>query len=210
MNKKSNIKSKESGKSIKLKLSEGYIHSRAIVEIVGKPKEYVEDSLKSHLEKLKTIEGLELLEQKTEKAEPNENYFSAFAEIEILTVDIDTLFTFCYDFMPSSIEILEPEQIVVKNTQITDMLNDLQTRMHGLNTGYIEAQKDAEFYIRNTAVILRNFLVVMLSVRPFTLGQLEPVIGIKPEDIEKVLDVLINEGKVKKEGESYRAVPKVK
>ena len=41
-----------------------------------------------------------------------------------------------------------------------------------------------------------------------TIGQIQPLMGVRAENIEQVLNVLIKEGKVKKDGELYKAVPK--
>ena len=40
-------------REIRQKISEGYIHIRAIIEVLGKPKDYVEKSLTEYLEKIK-------------------------------------------------------------------------------------------------------------------------------------------------------------
>jgi len=38
-----------------------------------------------------------------------------------------------FDFMPSSIEILEPQSLELKSQELTDFLNDLITRLHNYN-----------------------------------------------------------------------------
>jgi hypothetical protein len=195
-------------KQIRSKISEGYIHVRVIVEVVGKPKKHVEDSLKDYLKKIKNAEKIIFVSESVEKAEKQEELFSAFAEVEMLLKNTQALISFCFDYMPSSIEIIEPEKMTLSNMELSSFLNDLQSKLHVLNTGFQELQERNNFYIRNAAVLLRNFLVVLLSSRPMTLKEMGPYLGVMEEDIKKVLDVMINEGKVRQEKDMYVAVAK--
>lgn len=193
---------------IKEKIEEGHIYLRAIIEIVGKPKEYVEETVKGHIENIKKeTKKYTIITDTFEPPEEQDNYFSAFSEIEFLAKNVDAMIGFCFDYMPSSIEILEPEKMVVKSSDLSGFLNDLQARLHGVNTLVIKSKEESRFYIKNTAVLLRNFVVVLLSSKPMKLSEMKPLIGIKEDDIAKVLNVLINEGKVKKEGDLYKAIP---
>jgi len=195
-------------KLIKSKIASGYIYVRSIIEVLGKPKEHVEETLKAHVKKISEDKDYNIIKKTVEKAERQEDFFNAFAEIEFLVKDTLTLLSFCFDYMPSSVEIIEPEQIMIKNSDFTGFINDMQARLHALNTGVIETNERSNFYVRNTAVMLRNFLVVLLSSKPMTTTQMKPYIGISEVDIKKVLDVLLKEGKVKKQNELYSVVPK--
>ena len=195
-------------KKIREKINDGYIHLRIIIEVIGKPKEYVEDSLKDYLKKIKSDKTYLIAKETIEAAEKQENYFSTFAELEILVKKSSDIISLCFDYMPSSIEIMAPERIIIKNNDFAGFLNDLQARLHALNTGIIQLKDKNTLYIKNTAVLLRNFIVVLLSTRQLTLEEMQPYLGVKKEDIEKVLTVLIKEGKVKKDNQKYRVIPK--
>ncbi|MEK6916473.1 MAG: hypothetical protein AABW92_01900 [Nanoarchaeota archaeon] len=190
------------------KISDGYIQIRGILEVVGRPKKHVQDSLKNHLKKIKEVKEFEILNEHIETAEKQEDLFSAFAEVEILVKNMDSLLSFCFDFMPSSIEIIAPETLILKNHTLIGFLNDLQIRMHAMNTGILQAKESSLNYIKNTAVLLRNFIVVLLSSRPMTLDEMYPLMGVSTKNIEQVLSVLMKEGKVKKEGDLYKVIPK--
>ena len=195
-------------REIEGKVSEGWIHIVGILEVVGRPKKYVEDALKTHIKKIKEVKEFTIVSEHAETAEKKDELFSTFAEVELLVKDMNSLLSFCFDFMPGSIEIIAPENLVVKNNDLMGFLNDLQARMHAMNTGILQAKESNTHYIKNTAVLLRNFIVVLLSSRPMTIGQIQPLMGVRAENIEQVLNVLIKEGKVKKDGELYKAVPK--
>ena len=40
---------------VKEKLDEGYIQSRVVVEVIGKPKEHVEKTMQEYVDKIKRI-----------------------------------------------------------------------------------------------------------------------------------------------------------
>lgn len=193
-------------KQIREKLAEGFLHVRAIVEVIGTPKEYTEESLKEHLKKIKS--NYSIIKEIIEPPVKHEKFFSTFAELELLVKDSLALLSFCFDFMPSSIEILDPENISIKNSDLSGFLNDMQARLHAVNTGIVELKERNRLFIKNTAVLLRNFVVVLLSSRAMSIEKMQPYLGVKKDDLKKVLDVLIKEGKVKKEGSLYKAIPK--
>jgi hypothetical protein len=195
-------------KQIKSKIAEGYIYTRIILEVVGKPKNYVEETLKDYVKKIKEDKSYILVKESYEKAAKQDELFSAFSEMELLFEDADSILSFCFDFMPSSIEIVEPENITLNNSDFTGFVNDMLTRMHGLNTNVIQLSEANRFFIKNTAVLLRNFVVVLLSSNPMSIKEMTPYLGVKEEDIGKVVNVLVNEGKLKKQGDKYVAVPK--
>lgn len=189
------------------KINDGYTHIRIIVEVVGKPKDYVKKSLKDHLNNIKSDKTYLVVKETIEPVEKHENYFSTFAEIELLVKKPSDIMSLCFDYMPSSVEILAPERMMIKNNEFAGFLNDLQARLHALNTGIIQLKDKNTLYVKNTAVLLRNFIVVLLSSRQLTIEEMQPYLGVAKENIEKVLVVLIKEGKVKKQGKKYTIIP---
>ena len=185
------------------KISQGMIQIRAIIEVVGKPKEYVEKTLKDYVKKIKENKDFTILKEDHEKPEEQEGFFSAFAEIELLVKNKDALLSFSFDYLPSSIEILAPENLAMSNNDLSAFLNDMQTRLHALNTGIIQTKEQNRFYVKNTAVLLRNFIIVLLNTKPMSIKDLKPFLGVNEEDIGKVLGVLVNEGKIKKQQDKF-------
>src|SRR3989344_60198 len=99
--------------NIKERLNQGHVHSRVIVEVVGKPKEHVEDTIKNYVEKLKTNPDFEIITHNISEAneikdEKNPGLWGTFAEIEMITETFSNMVGFCFDYMPSSVEILSP------------------------------------------------------------------------------------------------------
>jgi hypothetical protein len=182
-------------RELKEKIDEGHLHVRAIIEVIGKPIEHVQKTIKEYVQGIK--KGFTVIKIHVEDAEEQENFFSTFAEVELLLKNVQELLKFSFEFMPSSVEIIEPERINIENNEFTNYLNDLQARVHGLNTGLIQARDQSLLYVKNTAVLLRNFIVVVLARHPMTVDEIQPLMGVQADDIKKVLGVLIKEGKVK-------------
>ncbi|NTV23934.1 MAG: hypothetical protein HGA85_06215 [Nanoarchaeota archaeon] len=195
-------------KKVKSMVADGYLDVRIILEIVGKPKEHVKETLAEHLKNMKK-QKLVLVNEHIEQPELSDNdLFTAFAELELLFKDSKALLDFCFDYMPTSVEILEPEELAIKNTEFTSFINDLQGRLHGLNNLAIQTRENNIFYIKTTAVLLRNFLIVLLSDKKMTIDEISPYMGVKKEDILKVIDVLVKEGKLGEDKGKYFAKAK--
>ena len=109
------------------------IKARSIIELVGGPKEYVDKMMGVVVDKLKEDKHVALKNHKVFDAKPmqgQEPLFSAFCEAEIEAKEMDDLFGFCFDFMPSSVEIYDPTQMIMKADAINDMFNELIGKLH--------------------------------------------------------------------------------
>jgi len=102
---------------------------RAVIEIVGSPKEHVEKILGLVVEKIKK-EELKILRVDAFDAKEVKKLWSCFAEVEIEFETLERFMGFCFDYMPSSIEILEPEELKVESGSFGDILNDLLAKLH--------------------------------------------------------------------------------
>ncbi len=111
-------------------MEEDKIKAKVIIEILGAPKGHVENTLKLVLDKIKENDDYNLLNQEIYEAKEVGKLFTAFTEAEIEFKDIYKLIIFSFDFMPSSIEILEPEKFMINSNNLSDWLNDLLAMIH--------------------------------------------------------------------------------
>lgn len=183
---------------------------RAILEVLGKPKEHVEEMLKKYVDKIKEDDKLKVVDEYYEEAKEVDDvqegitYYTAFAEIEILTEKVQHLVGFCFDYMPSSIEIIRPDSLVFRNIDVTSMLNDLQARSHNTDSMVKQLKSQNDFLKRNTKNLLRNVIQISLKINSLTLNSLSSATGINEEELEPFLEELIREGKIEKAGERYQ------
>ncbi len=120
-------------KEIRDKLAHEWLRTHLIFEILGKPAEHIEKAMDMLLEKLAEEKNIELLDKKTNKAKPVEKtkqVFTTFAEAEVLINKLPRLIEIIFDYMPSSIEIVEPTVLKFKNEDVNALINDLAAKLH--------------------------------------------------------------------------------
>lgn len=103
---------------------------RAIMEILGSPKDHVEKTAKLVLDKVKERSDIELIKSYISDSKQVKQFWSCFVEVEMRIENIDKLIGFCFDFMPSSIDILEPSTLEMPAREVNGFINDLMARLH--------------------------------------------------------------------------------
>lgn len=122
-----------------------------VIEVLGSPKEHVEQAMKQIIGKLENDKSIKLLNQTTYKAEeqeikeedrelmqktggklPENKLWSTFADIGLSTT-LKNIPDLCFNYMPSSIEILEPAELKMKSVELTDFFSDVQAMLHKLD-----------------------------------------------------------------------------
>ena len=107
------------------------IKVRVIIEILGSPKEHVEEIINKVVKKIETEEtDIKLLNGKSYEATEVKGLWSTFAELELEFNNLYDLIGFSFDYMPSVIEILEPEKIDIGMGDVNELLNDLLAKLH--------------------------------------------------------------------------------
>ncbi|MBU2638254.1 MAG: hypothetical protein KJ955_04735 [Nanoarchaeota archaeon] len=107
------------------------IEVRMIVEIMGAPKTHIEETMKMVVEKFGNEPGIKVLKNKTFDCKELENgLFSTFSEIEFETNELQKLSDICFEYMPSSVEILEPAGAEMDMAVLSDMFNDILAKLH--------------------------------------------------------------------------------
>ena len=175
---------------------------RAIIEMLGAPREYIENTLKTYVQKLKK-EGLHIVHEEYAPAEEKGKFFSVFVDLEIRFKDYLELLNFCFDSMPSSVEIIEPAEIKMNPGDLTDFLNDLQARLHEVDLVFKTSKAEKELLDRNAMNVLRNFIRMLLQNGPKPIEDLSKSVGIKPEELKPILNHMLEQHLLKKEEEQY-------
>ncbi|MBD3263052.1 hypothetical protein GF374_01590 [Candidatus Woesearchaeota archaeon] len=114
------------------------IKTRMIIEIAGRPKEHINNALKKTAEDFaKETKKVEVTSRKIREPKKVEfenikktDIFSGFVEFHADIEDFSTLVGLIFDWMPSSVEIVEPENISENYKELNGILNDLAGRLH--------------------------------------------------------------------------------
>lgn len=115
-----------------------WLKTRMIIEIAGFPKEHVDKALNVTAENFaKETKQVKVTSKKIKDAQPvkigkieKTKMFSGFVEFEADVENFSTMVGLIFDWMPSSVEILEPENTVESARELNNVLNDLASRLH--------------------------------------------------------------------------------
>jgi len=195
--------SEEEKSEIKGKVAEGKILTRVIIEIIGKPKEHIEKALKIVVDKIKEQKDIKVVEEKLFDAEKQEEMFSTFAELGVLFMDIETLIGFCFDFMPSSIEILDPEKLNFNSNEFAGLINDLLARLHQMTLKVVQNDIEKKSLKKNMLNMLKNTVMILLSIKSMQLEQISKSSGITEKDLKPLLDSMVKENMINLKEEVY-------
>src|SRR3989338_6049059 len=94
----------------KLIAEKTHLRCKIIIEILGKPKEHVEKTIRDYVETIKKDSGFIVMNSDFADADEKEGgLWASFVELDIVIKGLPKLIAFCFDYMPSSVEILKPE-----------------------------------------------------------------------------------------------------
>ena len=104
------------------------------MEVIGYPEDHVNTVATKVLEKLKKEQGITALQQSLPKAEKVKNtIFAAMLEVELKVNDYAKLLHFCYDYLPSNLEIVGTEKVTIPVREFSNGLNDMLGKLHQYN-----------------------------------------------------------------------------
>ena len=195
-------------KEIKQLIESGWIHSRIIIEVLGAPKEHVESTLKNFVDKLKKEADVKVLKEDFAEAEKKEEFFAAFAEIELLAKGVDRFSWICFDYMPSSVEILDPESFSFEALDFAQFMNDLMARLHNMDMGLKNANAESILMRNNMDALMQNFVYLSLKHSSKSVDALAAELGIEHNFAEMVISKLIERNVVRENNGVYEVVSK--
>ena len=202
-------KKKEKVKAKLVEEDEGpKIRCKTIIEILGSPKEHVEKTLKEYLDTIRKSKDFKVVDEFVSDVEPKDKFFGAFSELELVFKSTSKIIEFCFDYMPSSIEIIEPEELKFKAREIANLLNDLQAKLHKLDMIVKNTRAENMLLTKNANAILRNNILLVLKTGDKNLKELSKKIGLPEESTKNFLEELIKQKYIKKKGDKYVLVYK--
>jgi hypothetical protein len=186
----------------KERVAKGQILCRVIIEVLGAPKEYVEEAITLVVDKVKADESLELVSESTYEAEEKGKLFVTFSELEIWFKNMDSLVQFIFNFTPSSIEVMQPTSCVIPAIILSGFFNDFLMKMHELGLKVKDVSAKAQVLQKNTDALIRNFINVIL-VQPKSAGEISTLTGIPEDNVKAILAIYEKAGIVSLEGNKY-------
>jgi hypothetical protein len=114
-------------------MTEQKVRAIMIVEIAGRPPEHIKEALKAHVGVMKTMKGIKYLSETFSDAkliDQEKEIYSSFVEVEVEVDNFMKLTELMFDFLPASIEVLEPDNLKFNSQEATNFLSDLSGRLH--------------------------------------------------------------------------------
>jgi hypothetical protein len=196
-------------KEIRQYLDQGYLQVNIIFEIVGNPKEYVSEAMRLVMKNI--AESKKMIVVSQEIAEPvdvGEGLWGTNCETQILFKDLFALSILIFTYIPSSIEIVEPAKLVIKDKDMSDFLQDIATQLHNVNTKTVQTNSQNMAMLKNINALMRNLILVALAPGEKTAEELARLSGVEAGDMESLLSAMLSEKTIKKEGDSYARAAK--
>ena len=183
-----------------------HIRCKVIIEVLGKPKDHVEDSIRDYVEKIKNDPELIVMNADFSEAAEKNRLWAVFVELDMVIKGILKLIGFCFDYMPSSIEITKPEEFAIKKSTVENFINDLQARLHNVDMIVKKQKNENTFLKKNLSKAASNLILLSLTSGDMDMERLSRVTGIEEKELEIFLGQLIEEDKIKKEDDIYSLV----
>ncbi len=186
------------------------IQFRAVIEVLGKPEEHVDTALKGYIEKLTNDEKFDVLNSEFAeiKKQDEQELWAGFAEVDVAAAKIEDLTTFCFEYMPSLLEIMSPKQMNLTDDDLSKVLTDLQAKLHTVDMVAKQVRMENDQLKHSLNALLQNYTLLLLSKQGLTSSQLSTLTGVHEERLADFLDSLIDAGKIDLKGETYSLVKK--
>ncbi len=174
------------------------IHFRAVLEVLGAPQEHVEQALKSYVEKLKNDKNYEVTHEEfaETKKQDDQELWANFAELEIKAAQVTDIINFCFDYMPSLIEIIQPEQLPFKSDEASTLFNELMGKLHSVDMIAKQLRLENDHLKNDRHNLLKNYITILLRQHNLSADALSHYTGVVKDKLEDFLDELIDEGKI--------------
>jgi hypothetical protein len=219
------LKSKKEAKPSKKKeadeefdIGQDGVKFRAIIELLGAPKKYIEDTMKAFVDKMKknpdykvlktTISKVKKLEKGEKESIPGakeeqSDLFSTFAEVEVGVRKKAKLFDFCFEFLPSSIEVLEPMSMSFPANELSGFLTDIQGTLHKVDFALKQTRAANQILTKNMIQMLQNNIILALKDKDKELSELSKNVGIPEEQLKPFVEKMVAANELRFENNKY-------
>ena len=115
-------------------LNDKKIRASLIIEAIGRPSEYLTETLNSLIKEMGTEKGVKIINSTLNPPvllKNQKDFYSSFAEIEVELDQILNIAILMFKYMPAHIEIISPQNLSLSNSDLGDLFSELTRRLHG-------------------------------------------------------------------------------
>jgi len=179
-------------------IEDGGVHIRSIIEVMGKPKEHVDETLLNLLKKLSEEKAINIIKYDIEEAIGIEesSLFSTFAEVEFVSKSINDVMNYAVDYTPSSIEVIEPASMTVQANFISNLMTELVGRIHTIDGEFRKVVAKNKYLSESLTTMIKNAILIYLIEGPKGISRISEIVGVEEKQTKFFLDKLIEENKI--------------
>jgi hypothetical protein len=185
------------------RLDKGQLYCRIIIEMLGKPKSHVDKTFNAFIEQFAKEDDVTVVKRMYSKTKKQGELFTRFAEIEFWAESLSTIIAICFDYMPSSVEVLEPETVVFPVSQLNAYLNELQGKLHHVDMVAKNAETEKAILGNNLFKMTENCVLLSLATGAKAESEISRYTGISTENLSKITGSLLQKKKITKQGDKY-------
>jgi hypothetical protein len=145
------------------------IKSIITFEMLGRPPEHITETMNKLVDVICAEKGIKKISSKVhdikkienteENKESKEDLYSTFAEIEIESEDLARLFFIAFRYLPAHVEIIEPENINMRNVDLNAIITEILISLHN----YDAIAKSA---LMNNRILKNKLDMIMEKISP--------------------------------------------
>jgi len=139
------------------------IQASIIFEIMGRPREYLVESMEEVISKVGKEEGVEILNKKIHEPrelEERKGIYTTFAEADMEFEKEDSFFMMLFSYMPANVEVTSPAEWKFQINEFNIFLNELLRKLHqydNLAKAFILEKNNMQAYIQQLIQKIRAY-----------------------------------------------------
>lgn len=181
------------------------IKATAIVQVLGRPKEHIEQVLKDIAARVDEqgykTERLELMP--VEESEEQDGYYSGLFEVDLELKDHEQLFGFIQDYNPLSVEVTDPDYFEMGLADYNALVSTVAATVQQYDRIVREKINENVAAIKRVDVLIRNLIVLSVASGPKKGAHIRKETGLAEETLRRYLPMLIADGTITKDGEIF-------
>jgi hypothetical protein len=182
------------------------IRLRAVMQLIGKPKEHVEKKIRDYIDEIKENKTLMIFGEKISEAEKQGEVYGIVAEIEVVVKGLPNLVGFCIDYMPASIDIIKPDKFDFPQRTFNTFINDMLTKLYNVDMIAKRLGTENTILKKNMNSLITNNLAILIKVGINNSENLAKYSGISEAELKKYIEYLIKENKIKEDSGVYSLI----
>lgn len=114
-------------------MSSDKIKAMMIFEVIGRPPEHLTETLNQIIDAVSKEKGVKITERKVNEAvlmKDQKDFYTNFAEIEVEIEELFHLIMLMFKYMPTHVDVIEPENLKLTNNNLNEVLNELGRKLH--------------------------------------------------------------------------------